>query len=112
MTALRLFHPTEGQQVIGQEDGDIVSGGPTADLLSGHVGADIFTFSKGDGADLVFGFERGVDTLHINGSIRQTSLRDTTQGVEVYYGAFGQEGADHFVVVGIHSLALSDFAFA
>lgn len=111
MTALTIVHPTEGLQVIGQADGDLVGGGPLADILSGHLGQDIFDFSRGDGADIVFGFERGTDVLQIHGSIRQTSLRDTAQGMEVFYGTFGQGGPDHFVVVGVHSLGLSDFAF-
>lgn len=112
MTAITIVHPTEGLQVLGQADGDLVAGGPLADILSGHAGGqDVFDFHKGDGADLVQGFERGIDVLQVHGSIRQTSLHDTTAGMEVYYGAFGQSGPDHFVVVGVHALSLSDFAF-
>ena len=112
MTALHLYNPSEGQQVIGQLNGDIVEGGATNDFLIGHSGQDIFSFHKGSGADIIIGFEHGVDILKIYGSIRQTSFHDTAQGMEVYFGQFGQSGPDHFLVAGVHSLTLADFAFA
>jgi Ca2+-binding RTX toxin-like protein len=112
MTALHLYHPTEGQQVVGQADGDVLQGGTTNDWLIGHAGGqDVFAFEKGGGADIVLGFEHGVDVLQVHGSIRQTSMRDTDAGMEVFFGTFGQSGPDHFLVAGVHGLALSDFAF-
>ena len=108
-----LQHPTEGQQVVGEADGDVVGAGASAstDWLIGHVGQDIFDFQRGDGSDTVVGFERGVDVLQIHGSIRQTSLHDTDAGMVVYFGGFGQGGPDHFLVAGVHALGLADFAF-
>ena len=112
MTALHLYHPGEGQQVIGQADGDVIEGGPTTDFLIGHEGPDIFEFHRGDGADFVIGFEHGVDELEVHSSIRQVSMHDTDQGMEVFYGQFGQSGPDHFLVVDVHELNLSDFTFS
>lgn len=112
MTALRLFHPSQGQQVVGREDGDVVEGGTTQDWLIGHDGGqDLFTFRRGSGADTVVDFEQGVDLLVVHGSIRQTSMRDTAEGTMVYHNAFGQGGGDHFLVQGVHGLTFQDFAF-
>ncbi len=111
MTARHLYRPFAGQYVIGQEDGDVLQGGPKSDYLIGHPGEDIFTFAKGGGHDYVVGFERGVDKLDVHSSIKQISWHDTPQGIEVYYGQFGQGGPDHFLLVHVHSLDLSDFAF-
>lgn len=109
-----LQHPSQGQQFVGEVDGDVVGAGASAshDWLIGHAGGqDRFDFQRGDGSDIVVGFEQGTDLLVIHGSIRQTSLRDTADGVVVYFGAFGQDGPDHFLVAGVHGLTLADFAF-
>jgi hypothetical protein len=109
-----LQHPSQGLFFVGQADGDIVGAGatPSQDRLMGHDGLDIFSFQRGDGADTVVGFEQGVDVLQIAGSIRQTSLKVTDAGTEVYFGRFGQGGPDHFLVEGVFDLRLSDFLFA
>jgi hypothetical protein len=110
-----LQHPSQGLQIVGEADGDVVGAGVSAsqDWLIGHTGGqDRFDFQSGDGSDIVIGFERGTDLLVIHGSVRQTSLRDTEAGTEVYFAAFGQSGPDHFVVSGVHGLSFGDFVFA
>src|SRR4051812_9272194 len=112
MTAQTLTKPGGALIVQGKADGDHLVGGPKSDYFLGHHGPDIFEFKKGDGSDYVVSCEDGVDKLMIHGSIKQTSMHDTPQGIEVFYGHFGQDGPDHFVVNGVHHLDLNDFNFS
>lgn len=112
MTATVVSRPGFGLYINGHEDGDVLYGGRRSDYMVGHDGGeDIFKFTRGGGHDYVLGFEPGVDKLEVHSSIRQISFRDTSQGLEVYYGNFGQTGPDHFTLVHVHHVDMSDFVF-
>ncbi len=55
--------------VFGGNDSDTLEGGPGADLIAGDAGVDSFLFRAGDGADLVFDFEPGLETLVFAGGV-------------------------------------------
>lgn len=101
----------DDEHVTGGPGPDHIDGGRGSDYLQGGEGPDTFIFHRGDGRDYVLDFHPGEDHIHIYGSIRQISFRDTSQGIEVYYGQFGQNGPDHFLVADVHHLTLGDFIF-
>jgi len=61
--------------IIGGDGGDIILGGAGSDALAGSSGADTFVYSEGDGgsslalADLITGFEDGVDSIGLDGLV-------------------------------------------
>ena len=53
--------------LYGGNGDDIITGGKGNDTLNGGFGSDIFTYSKGDGSDLIIAFEEGVDQISYSG---------------------------------------------
>ena len=51
--------------LVGLEGNDILEGGPGNDFLAGGAGLDIFTFSPGDGIDLITDFDSGADSINL-----------------------------------------------
>ncbi len=66
--------------VFGGADDDTLSGGPGPDRLAGDAGIDRFLFAAGDGADLVFDYLPGVETLVFTGGVAR--FADLTQGTD------------------------------
>src|SRR5215217_6891227 len=109
MGAFRFKLQGQSEVIVGTSEGEVIDGGKGKDILVGLDGADTYVFHKGDGADYVIGFQTGVDKLEVHSSPRQISHKDTDQGLEIYYGEFGQEGKDHFLLVGVHTWNPNDF---
>jgi len=51
--------------LLGSAGNDSIAGGKGNDSLWGNAGADIFFYAKGDGKDVIFGFEDN-DTLTLD----------------------------------------------
>lgn len=51
--------------LYGGQGADTLSGGAGDDHLFGNVGADVFRFDDADGADAIYDFSIGVDTLRV-----------------------------------------------
>lgn len=111
MEAFRFKLTGQNELIVGGAEADIIDGGKGKDILFGGDGADTYAFRKGDGSDIVLGFESGTDKLEVHSSIKQISLKDTPEGLEVYYSTFGQSGPDHFLLVGVHHVSQTDFIF-
>ena len=52
-----LWGGTGADKLFGGDAADYLDGGAGNDTLSGATGADIFYYSKGDGKDVIFGFD-------------------------------------------------------
>ncbi|MCB1445230.1 MAG: hypothetical protein KDJ87_05345 [Rhizobiaceae bacterium] len=50
-------------KLYGGDGSDVLEGGRGSDYLSGGRGADEFRFRKGDGRDVIIGFEDGLDVI-------------------------------------------------
>lgn len=111
MPAFRFKLGGQNELILGGTDADRIEGGKGIDICFGGDGADTFVFRKGDARDFIFGFESGVDKLEIHSSPKQISHKDTPDGLEVYYANFGQNGPDHFLLVGVHTFNPNDFIF-
>jgi Ca2+-binding RTX toxin-like protein len=58
-----LYGQSAADSLVGGGADDLLVGGTGADTLRGDAGADRYVFEAGDGADLIQGFEPGVDLL-------------------------------------------------
>lgn len=108
---IRLSRWGQSEHIIGGPEDDIIDGGKGSDYLIGGDGADTFVFRKGDGRDYIIDFQSGEDKLEIHGSPHQISHVDTSQGLEIYYGSFGQTGPDHVLLLDVHTFNPNDFLF-
>ncbi len=61
----RLFGDAGNDRLFGRDDNDNLAGGQGTDTLIGGYGRDTLIFTLGGGADLVMGFENGVDRLDL-----------------------------------------------
>jgi len=53
--------------LYGSAGDDTLTGGVGYDTLVGGIGADTFVYTKGDGNDVIIGFEEGVDQISYSG---------------------------------------------
>jgi Ca2+-binding RTX toxin-like protein len=74
--------------LTGDAGNDRLTGGIGADKLYGGAGADVFVFAKGDGKDLIGGFEAGIDLIEMTG-LQFADLKLTVSGssLNIAYGA-------------------------
>jgi Ca2+-binding RTX toxin-like protein len=74
--------------LTGDAGADRLIGGIGADKLYGGAGADVFVFAKGDGKDLIGGFEAGIDLIEMTG-LQFADLKLTVSGssLNIAYGA-------------------------
>lgn len=63
----------DDDKLLGEWDNDCIKGGTGNDSLWGDDGADKFFYSKGDGKDVIFGFD-SKDTLTFDNIIFKTSM--------------------------------------
>ncbi len=78
-----------GNDVLNGDAGnDRLLGGTGADKLYGGAGADVFVFARGDGKDLIGGFEAGIDLIEMAG-LQFSDLTMTLSGssLNIAYGA-------------------------
>jgi serralysin len=78
------LHGNEGDDFLGGEAGndtlrgdsgnDTLSGSTGTDRLYGGEGRDIFIFHKGDGADRLEDFEKGIDRIQIEAGVTAAEL--------------------------------------
>ncbi len=74
--------------LIGDAGNDRLIGGTGADKLYGGAGADVFVFARGDGADLIGGFEQGVDHIELSGvTFADLSFAVSGSTLNISYGA-------------------------
>ena len=84
--------------LLGFEGRDTLIGGRGDDTLNGGAGADVFVFTKGDGKDVINGYETGVDRLFIDKALVggdaakfiADHMRATANGVLIDFGVDGQ----------------------
>lgn len=83
--------------LLGGAGHDTLIGGIGNDTLNGGAGADVFVFSKGNGRDVINGYEKGVDRLFIDRRLLDADpaqfiadhMRKTATGVVIDFGADG-----------------------
>ena len=63
----------DNDKLLGGAGNDCIRGGTGRDLLWGDDGKDNFYYAKGDGKDVIFGFENG-DTLTFDNITFKTSM--------------------------------------
>jgi Ca2+-binding RTX toxin-like protein len=74
--------------LTGDAGDDRLIGGIGADKLYGGAGADVFVFAKGDGKDLIGGFEKGMDLIEMTGlSFADLSFGVSGSSLNIGYGA-------------------------
>jgi Ca2+-binding RTX toxin-like protein len=78
-----------GNDVLtGDAGNDRLVGGTGNDKLYGGAGADVFVFAKGDGKDLIGGFEKGIDLIEMVGmSFADLSFSVSGSSLNIGYGA-------------------------
>ena len=61
-----IFGGAGRDTLIGHGGDDMLEGGPDTDRLIGSGGSDTFVFAPGDGADIVYDFENGIDMIDLS----------------------------------------------
>ena len=64
--------------LYGSAGDDTLTGGVGYDTLVGGIGADTFVYAKGDGNDVIIGFEEGVDQISYSGFTAAEQAKFTT----------------------------------
>ena len=64
--------------LYGSAGDDTLTGGAGYDTLVGGIGADTFVYAKGDGNDVIIGFEEGVDQMSYSGFTAAEQAKFTT----------------------------------
>ena len=64
--------------LYGSAGDDTLTGGVGYDTLVGGIGADTFVYAKGDGNDVIIGFEEGVDQISYTGFTAAEQAKFTT----------------------------------
>lgn len=94
-----MLHGGAGNDLLlGGAGQDTLIGGRGNDTLNGGAGADVFVFTKGDGRDVINGYEKGVDRLFIDWRLLDSNpakfiedhMRKTATGVVIDFGADGR----------------------
>lgn len=75
--------------LVGGDGDDLLAGGGGDDNLQGGAGADRFVLGIGQGADLIFDFEAGIDRLVLSGdlAIGDVTLAVNATGVDLFRGS-------------------------
>ena len=85
-----LLSSGAGNDVLhGYEGNDTLNGGKGHDILDGGTGADVFVFAPGDGADVVFNYEVGIDRLRFDSSHGAWSHMTTAAFISQYASVQG-----------------------
>lgn len=91
--------------------GTVMDGGLGDDLLVMRDAADTALVERGDGDDVLVGFQPGVDKLMFLGmSPKEISAQVTEQGTLFSFGGMGGMGVDHgtILLMGVQALGAND----
>ena len=77
----------DNDKLYGQDGNDILWGGKGSDSLTGGEGEDLFLYYNGDGQDVIYGYESGVDTIMLMSGRAESPIVDSKGDVTFKVGS-------------------------
>ena len=100
-----IFGGAGADQIAGNVGADLINAGQGDDVVNGGAGADVFVFAAGDGADVIRGYQVGLDALHIT-DVAGYQVVDQGGDTLIVMGTAGS-----ILLVGVQAALLSDADF-